>query len=214
MYKVFFNDTVLYLLNEREKETVTAITTPDLVALYSGNPKMLLQYIDMMEKSGKYRAIVLYAQDKRLLISDFKRLFRVKRAGGGATFHSKSKKLLFIYRKGHWDLPKGAIKPEESKREGAVREVIEETGIKQAEILRKLGKTIHAFRTKKGTRILKITYWYIMRTSDTDLTPQTSEEIEAAEWIGLDDFLKRERYTRSGKTYPSVLRMVEKIYRM
>jgi hypothetical protein len=35
----------------------------------------------------------------------------------------------------------------------------------------------------KGKRMLKTTWWYAMRTSDTQLVPQTEEDISQIEWV-------------------------------
>ena len=50
------------------------------------------------------------------------------KAGGGLVIN-KEGKLLFIFRKGIWDLPKGKMDFGETLEETAVRETSEETGI-------------------------------------------------------------------------------------
>jgi hypothetical protein len=52
----------------------------------------------------------------------------------------------------------------------------------------------------KNKRILKKTYWYAMKTAETKLTPQYSEDIERAEWVNLADFL-----AKSPTIYGSIL---------
>jgi 8-oxo-dGTP pyrophosphatase MutT (NUDIX family) len=90
-------------------------------------------------------------------------------------------------------LPKGKIDKGESKEMAAVREVQEETGLNEVELLDFITETYHTYRTGKQKRILKRTYWYKMRTIETDLVPQTEEDIEQAIWIRKDDFLAQDQ---------------------
>ena len=98
--------------------------------------------------------------------------------------------MLVIFRRGNWDLPKGKIERNETKRAAAMREVMEETGINQVRIESKLIKTYHLFRNKSNKRALKLSYWYVMSTEDTELIPQLEEDIEKAEWVDPAIFLK------------------------
>ena len=47
---------------------------------------------------------------------------------GGLVINNNSK-VLFIYRKNKWDLPKGKLDDGENLEEAAIREVVEETGL-------------------------------------------------------------------------------------
>ena len=50
------------------------------------------------------------------------------KAGGGLVKNEKGE-VLFMFRKGKWDLPKGKLDPGETMDACAVREVMEETGV-------------------------------------------------------------------------------------
>lgn len=58
-------------------------------------------------------------------------------AAGGLIVNQK-KEILFIYRNGKWDLPKGKIESEENPPEAALREVKEETGLKNVKLVHSL----------------------------------------------------------------------------
>ncbi|MBP6811204.1 MAG: hypothetical protein KA138_06780, partial [Saprospiraceae bacterium] len=45
-----------------------------------------------------------------------------------------------------------------------------------------LAHTYHTYE-EKGKRILKKTWWYRMQTTDTQLVPQTEEDIEEIRWV-------------------------------
>jgi len=93
-------------------------------------------------------------------------------------------KILFIYRNDKWDLPKGRIENNESIEEGAIREVEEETGVKDLTITKPLATTYHIFKRNYRYKI-KITYWFEMVTSyDGELKPEASEGITKVKWLG------------------------------
>ena len=109
-----------------------------------------------------------------------------------------------IFRRDYWDLPKGKIDPGESKEEAAVREVEEETGLKNIALGPLLTETYHTYRTKKGNRILKRTYWFRMDAPNQELIPQTEEDIEQAIWQDLHTFLPT-----SPVIYKSILEVLQ-----
>ncbi|MCB0644196.1 MAG: NUDIX domain-containing protein, partial [Phaeodactylibacter sp.] len=148
---------------------------------YLGNPKLLLQAIDMLEKGRELLAVVIHYEDLNVLWSDFKALYKVLPAAGGLVFNPHQQ-LLLIFRRGFWDLPKGKLDPGETPAQAAVREVEEESGAQALKIQDFLTHTYHTYRDKKDRRILKDTYWYRMTAPDQDLTAQAEEDIENASW--------------------------------
>ena len=105
-------------------------------------------------------------------------------AGGGLVLNERGY-LLMIYRRGYWDLPKGKRDPGEAIETCAVREVEEETGLSEVQLLKPVGETIHHYLdpfTNLPTQ--KITYWYSMyATSTQPLIPQSSEDITDIRWV-------------------------------
>ena len=102
-------------------------------------------------------------------------------AAGGKVVNSKNE-ILFIYRNNKWDLPKGKAERNENIAETALREVKEETGIKDISITKPLQVTYHIFKKNKKYR-LKITYWFEMMSSNLNqLVPQLDEGIKKALW--------------------------------
>jgi len=180
MYKININENTLVLMSSDEYKS-SDLSGFGLVAAYTGKSKMLLSYIDMLEKSNRTSKVALYAFDLRQLKKDFESLYRVIRASGGVV-EDENGKVLMIFRRGHWDLPKGKIDEGEKKRQAGIREVEEETGIKNPRVLSKLCTTRHSYRLKSGVRALKKTYWFMMKASNQKLKPQVSEDIVEARW--------------------------------
>jgi 8-oxo-dGTP pyrophosphatase MutT (NUDIX family) len=62
-------------------------------------------------------------------------------AAGGMVKNVNTQKLLFIYRNGFWDIPKGKIEAGENPREAAIREIREEFGLQSLDITNELPPT-------------------------------------------------------------------------
>lgn len=177
MYKVFINDRPLFLTNVLEKETnfkyflLQSVDLNKIIAAYAAN---------------KLNGARLYASDEKLLMKQFKEKITVNKAGGGLVTNSNNQ-VLFIFRNGKWDLPKGGIEKKETMEETAIREVEEETGCKGLKITDKLEKTYHIFK-RNGEYRLKVTFWYAMKTDYTGpLTGQLEEGIEKVIWANREE---------------------------
>jgi 8-oxo-dGTP pyrophosphatase MutT (NUDIX family) len=120
-------------------------------------------------------------------------------AGGGLVKNEKSE-ILFIFRRGKWDLPKGKLDAGETLEQCALREVKEETGIGHLELIQFLLITEHDYK-EKGRAILKETHWWLMKTiGNQTLIPQKEEDITEIRWIGPADFKIIKQ-----NTYPAIL---------
>ncbi len=190
MYKIYINEKPLILTDTLSVKDSWHSQKKTLVVQYLNKTKQILQYIDMLYKSSKIDQVIMYHPDRKKLKKDFLSLMNIVEAGGGLVFNAKNQ-LLVIYRRGSWDLPKGKIEMNEHKRLGALREVMEETGVDNVSIDDKVGKTYHIFNHKGNKRSLKLTHWYVMTTDfDDQLIPQLEEDIEAAKWVNPVKFLK------------------------
>ena len=192
MYKIYVNETPLILIQSDKLEEIKHRHSNELIVAYPGKSKFLLNYLDMLEKTMRFDRVIIHHHDYKLLKKDFLGLFQTVFASGGIVLN-KSGKLLIIFRKGYWDLPKGKIEPGEKKKKAAIREVIEETGLKSVKINKKIGVTYHTYKSLSRTRNIKKTYWYLMQSKSNKLVPQIEENIEKAEWINILDLLQSDR---------------------
>ena len=172
MYKVFVNDKPLFLTNDIFKETDFQL--------------FLLESVDFKQLIVKYfqnkiQEAYLYHPDEKEIMKVLKTKIPVNKAGGGLVYN-KNGEVLFIFRNGKWDLPKGGTNKGEEMEETAMREVEEETGVNELSISKKLQKTYHIFK-RNGVYKLKITHWFEMHcTYDGIPVGQADEGIEKVEW--------------------------------
>jgi len=173
MYKVFVNDKPLFLTNTVEKETDFRM--------------FLLESVDIEQLivnmfNNKVKKAFLYHPDEKETLKKLKEKIPVAKAGGGLVYNKKGE-VLFIFRNGKWDLPKGGIEKHEEIEDTAMREVEEETGVNGLRITNKLQKTYHIFK-RNGTYRLKITHWFEMKTNfEGTLEGQLEEGIEKVAWL-------------------------------
>ncbi len=177
MYKVFVNDKPLFLTNEIIKETDFQMFLLDSVDIKQLISKMF---------HNKIQKAYLYHSDAKEIMKVLKSKIPVQKAGGGLVYNENGD-VLFIFRNGKWDLPKGGTEKGEDIEETAMREVEEETGVAGLKITERLQKTYHIFK-RNGEYKLKITHWFQMHTShDGQLVGQLDEGIEKVEWIKPKD---------------------------
>ena len=170
MYKVFVNDCPIILtennniLTNYKKETFNSHDIKSIVAdLFENNQNGICIICNNLEESWK----------------QFQSNFKIQKAAGGKVLNLKNE-VLFIYRFDKWDLPKGKLEKGESIKDCAIREVEEECGVRNLTINKPLETTYHVFERKNKT-ILKITYWFLMKTDFSGvLIPQAEEAIKEA----------------------------------
>ncbi|MDD3005080.1 NUDIX domain-containing protein [Flavobacterium sp.] len=177
MYKVFVNDKPLFLTNEIVKETDF-----QLFLLESADIKQVIVKIFQ----NKIQKAYLYHPDEKEIMKTLKTKIPIQKAGGGLVYNDKNQ-VLFIFRNGKWDLPKGGIEKGEAIEDTAMREVEEETGVGNLVVNKKLQKTYHIFK-RNGQFKLKITHWFEMKTTFKGIPQgQLEEGIEKVVWLNPDE---------------------------
>jgi 8-oxo-dGTP pyrophosphatase MutT (NUDIX family) len=100
-----------------------------------------------------------------------------------------------------WGLPKGAIGKHETSERAALREVLEETGLK-ARILHPLESIEYMFRAG-DTLIRKTVDFYLMQYEGGRIRPQLTE-VDDAEWVPLDQAVGRASFASEKKLLETV----------
>ena len=132
--------------------------------------------VDLLENTSCPEMNV-YGENIEEIWEDFTHMFKVIEAAGGLV-KNKNNELLFIRRMGKWDLPKGKIEKGESLEQAALREVEEETGLKELILEEFLNNTFHIYTERNGEKILKTTYWFKMTyVGNSQPIPQKEEGI-------------------------------------
>ena len=176
MYKVFVNDKPLFLTNKVSKETDFQLFLLETVDIEQLILKMF---------NNKIKKAYLYHPDEKEILNKVKEKIPVKKAGGGLVYNKKGE-VLFIFRNGKWDLPKGGCDKGEEIEDCSIREVEEETGVNDLKITKKLQKTYHVFK-RNGVYRLKITHWFEMTTTfEGTPVPQENEGIEKVAWLNQE----------------------------
>jgi N utilization substance protein B len=164
------------------------------------------------ENSGKfvngvlgtiYRASERY-EDENLVTS-----------AGGIIFRKDGPKTYFIVVKNAWNrwtFPKGEVNEGETWQEAAVREIQEETGINEAEILGEIGEIKFTDKSKEEP-IKKSVHFYLIKTNQVEVTEKPAEEVHIKEvkWMERDDVLKSLDYENLIDLFKKAVEETEKI---
>jgi 8-oxo-dGTP pyrophosphatase MutT (NUDIX family) len=131
---------------------------------------------------------------------------RNEHSSGGAVINTKNGvsyvALIATRGKTRWGLPKGAVSAGETSEQAALREVLEETGLR-AEIIKPLD-TIEYFFRAGDTLIRKRVDFYLMRYVSGELTPQLSE-VDDVEWVELSEAIARASFDSERKLLEAAL---------
>ena len=182
MYRLFCNNRLLTANNFCEN-------------LLSVDNKCVKNFDDLVSKIRQWlddetiENLDLGDVDGEALACAIKTIFRQAPAAGGVVVIDNQ--FVAIERNGIPDLPKGHIEKGESPEVAAIREVEEETGITDLDIIKELPATWHCYLLNNQWTIKK-TSWYLMKTnSGMKNIPQTEEGISKVylvDKIGLKDF--------------------------
>ncbi|MBC8146472.1 MAG: NUDIX domain-containing protein [Bacteroidetes bacterium] len=198
MYKVFLNNKTIYLT---ENINFSTNSVSEILHEYK-NRNQLKSLIEKFNINTQINSLIIHNSEIQELAEDFFSVFNLIGAAGGLLKNEKNE-LLFIFRLGKWDLPKGKIDEGEKADIAAIREVEEETGLTNISIQKKLTSTFHMY-VLNDEWVVKKTHWFEMLTnSKQNLIPQTEEDITKVEWKAeteIQDVL--------GNTYDSIIDVV------
>lgn len=184
MYRLFCNNRMLSANNFCENllsvDNKCVKNCDDLVAkIKNWLEDETMENLDLGDVNGENLAFAI------------KNMFRQAPAAGGVVIIDNQ--FVAIERNGIPDLPKGHIEKGESPEVAALREVEEETGITNLEIIKELPATWHCYLLDNQWTIKK-TSWYLMKTdSGMKNIPQTEEGISKVYLVdkqSVNDFEK------------------------
>lgn len=195
--KVYFDDKPLFLCDKIDEVIEPFIHHDDAIFIDELNSHTIKTIIHEMQLPQVHAGVFFHSDIEALKQAFFKKFTLITAAGG--LVQNEKKEYLLIFRRGKWDLPKGKLDKGEKLEDCAIREVEEETGLKEVKLIKPLCVTYHTYH--EGARfILKDSHWYIMKVKGSQqLVPQTEEDIHEIKWVkkeGLSEYIKI--------SYPSV----------
>ncbi len=195
MRKIYFDKRCIIICSPDD----AALSDPNAVLFKIGANIDIHKLVGMVEASHSLQRVCIPSEDAEQTYRDICAEFKEVNAGGGLVRNRRGDFLL-INRNGFWDLPKGHQDPGEDISVTALREVEEETGIKDLILGELICVTDHCY-WRDGILHLKHSWWFQMLHADpSNLTPQKEEDITKAAWVAkssLPPFLLN--------TYPSIM---------
>ncbi|MGV8085851.1 MAG: bis(5'-nucleosyl)-tetraphosphatase [Candidatus Bilamarchaeum sp.] len=115
---------------------------------------------------------------------------------------SERRFLVLRYQEGHWDFPKGHVEPNESEQETALRELFEETGIKEIDFIGNFRERVEYSFIMKGKKITKEVLYFLAKTDNLEQIKLSNEHL-SFEWLSYQDAIER-------ITYPNAKEVLQK----
>lgn len=200
--KIYFGDKPLFLCDAVDEIIQPYVHHDDAIFIDELNTHTVKSMIHEMGQPEIHAGVFYHADLDKLKKAFYKKFTLVVAAGG--VVQNEKKEILFIFRRGKWDLPKGKLDKGEKLEDCAVREVEEETGLQRVKFLSPLTITYHTYH--EGARfILKESHWFNMKVSgDQKLVPQTEEDIHEIKWV-----TRKEAEKFFPDSFPSVIDVIK-----
>lgn len=136
----------------------------------------------------------------------------IRPTAGGIILGPENKIAITNQRKNSWSIPKGGVDPGEEILEAAKREIREETGITELELIEKLGVysryRIPLDGDPEDTSVLKEITVYLFRTDQEELSPEDPHNPEAV-WLDVDEVPERLTHQKDKDFFESVIPRIQ-----
>jgi len=117
--------------------------------------------------------------------------------------------LLIADSKGRWTIPKGHIEEGETPKQTAEREIHEETGLEEMQMLDWLGKINFRYRRVNSLVLMTTEIFLVKALGDTDkVKPQ--DWMTGIKWLPVSDALDKIEYDDIGKLILLALKKIRK----
>src|SRR6476661_1663707 len=105
--KIYFGDKPVYLCDELDEILTELIHHPDVVFIDELSSPAINSLLHEIKKEDFHAGIIIHKNFEKLKKDFFKHFTFIEAAGG--IVQNDRKDLLFIFRRGKWDLPKGKM---------------------------------------------------------------------------------------------------------
>lgn len=128
-------------------------------------------------------------------------------SSGGVVIFGNALLLLRKYN-GDWVLPKGRVESGERLYTTALREVLEESGVK-AEIIQYIGRVNYHYKNiKEDEMVSKTVHWYLMKSQNMYCKPEKKEGFVDAKFVHIDKVIDIVRYEDEKKIIKKGLKII------
>ncbi|MGV9173657.1 MAG: NUDIX domain-containing protein [Promethearchaeia archaeon] len=134
-------------------------------------------------------------------------------SSGGIIINRNHQVALVQNRKGYWGFPKGHIEEGETALQAAKREIYEEAGITQLDLIRKLGLLKHmkpGHPDYQRTGGIKYIVLFLFKSEQKEISP-TGEEMDISSWVKMDEVLQKLRYKEDKVFFRKYLSEIKRI---
>lgn len=211
MYRIYCNTVALHLLEKSTWEKWSAEYSnhdAQQEIFWDESLEWAPLFEDWFQEKESKTVLVVFPDGSDMMERIMQECVILRAAGG--IVQNDDHEWLLIFRRAHWDLPKGIIEKGENALEAALREVNEETSISSLAIKKPImlydnrqACTYHLY-PYEGQWALKPTYWFLMQASgQQEVEVQHQEEIEKAAWVApeqIDGYL--------AQAYPNIVDVI------
>ncbi len=186
-YKIYVGEKPFFITDKLNNELDQLASTDGAVLLHQPGSALLKKAFDDLELTTA-KAVIVLTNNVDEKFAKVQSLFAFIRAAGGLVKNTLGE-YLFIFRHGKWDLPKGKLDDDgETLEQCALREVKEETGLRNVKLQNFMLHTWHVYRAF-DQHVLKQTSWFKMASqSGQSLMPQIEEDIEEVIWLDKENW--------------------------
>lgn len=135
---------------------------------------------------------------------------RVETSAGGVVFRRTELAQVLLIRDPYenWGLPKGHIEGGETPAEAALREVEEETGLAELEIVAQL-PTIDWYFRNRGRLVHKFCHFFLLEAMAGEPVPQLEEGITECQWLSFDAAVDTVSYANAREVIVAAAELLE-----
>lgn len=116
-------------------------------------------------------------------------------SAGAVVASEEAPEILLLHERSEdrWCFPKGRLEPGETLMEGAIREIVEETGIKELTVVEELGEVAYRFYDpRRDQNIFKTTVYYLAYAPDRLV--QLEEIFDDFAWLAAREAHRKVSY--------------------